>query len=515
MRWTSRSQTGVELGKDFFLDGLRESYDAVVLCLGYEGGLDILEGTESFGRSARDTLGVDPLTLETAIPKVFAAGDTTSGPSTVIQSLSMGRRAAESVDLMLRAQDLREGRKLPVPPKPLWTLEIDESERASRERSPVMLTPYNEAMTEAEVLEEGKRCLDCVCGLCVDDCEFLTKFCDKSPKELARMIKAGIELPDTLQMTFSCNVCSLCERVCPENLDTGKMLLAARQEAQKKVGSRPQHKPIVSYWKAGVAGMFSMVMPEPGRQKAKRLFFTGCALPAVMPNHAISVYNALRKHYPGTGVVMLCCGAPVELIGMEEEHHMNVEMLTRMAESVGAEELLPACPDCAHALTESMPEFKITPVWELLADAWDPPRKREGATVSIHDSCKAAHMPNLHDAVRTLINKGGAEIDEVEYNREMGRCCGFGGMIYPIDAELSQKVTQRRANESEHPMVTYCAGCRMALKGCGKESIHLLDLLYEDDWKKKANAAPPGALGRYANRLMTKWRFKRLKPLTA
>ena len=64
-------------------------------------------------------------------------------------------------------------------------------------------------------------------------------------------------------------------------------------------------------------------------------------------------------------------------------------------------------------------------------------------------------------------------------------------------------------------MITYCAGCRMALAGCGKESIHILDFLLSPDWQTAARAKPPGALGRYANRLKTKWAFKRLRPLGA
>jgi hypothetical protein len=64
-------------------------------------------------------------------------------------------------------------------------------------------------------------------------------------------------------------------------------------------------------------------------------------------------------------------------------------------------------------------------------------------------------------------------------------------------------------------MITYCAGCRMALTGCGKEAIHILDFLLSADWQKSLRAKSPGSIGRYANRLRTKWAFKRLRPLGA
>jgi hypothetical protein len=88
-------------------------------------------------------------------------------------------------------------------------------------------------------------------------------------------------------------------------------------------------------------------------------------------------------------------------------------------------------------------------------------------------------------------------------------------MIYPVDPGLSQRISRRRGDESSLPMVTYCAGCRMALAGCGKEAIHILDFLLCPEWQNATRAKAPGSLSRYANRLKTKWALKRLRPLGA
>ena len=64
-------------------------------------------------------------------------------------------------------------------------------------------------------------------------------------------------------------------------------------------------------------------------------------------------------------------------------------------------------------------------------------------------------------------------------------------------------------------MVTYCAGCRMALASRGKASVHILDLLLAEDWEKRARSKPTGGLARYSNRLRTKLAFRRLRPLKA
>lgn len=505
-------RTGVEVGRDVTLDQLRGEFAAVLLLVGFGGARAMMRrGAEGVG--PRGTLEVDPLTCETSLEGVFAGGDAVSGPATVVYSMALGRRAAESADRYLTGRDLREEREPVLPGRLLWTLDVTEEERKKRERTPMMLVPANPPMTEEEVLEEAARCLDCECGLCVKDCEFLAKHCS-SPKELARRIRAGVGVPETLAMAYSCNVCSLCATVCPEDLDTGRLLIEARRRAvEDGVGPLPVHKGIVSYWKAGVGSMFTLAMAEPGRRSSKRLFFTGCALPAVAPRHTVAVYDELRRSFPGTGVLMFCCGAPVELLGMEEEFQQTRQGILEAAERIGAEELVAACPDCTHTLKESFPELAVTTVWELLDGAWQPPRKREGQVVSIHDSCKARHEPGLHRAVRNLIEAGGGAVEDIEYNGERARCCGFGGMIYPVDPELSQAITRRRAAESPLPQVTYCAGCRSAIAGVGKPAIHILDFLLEKDWSSKASAKPTGSVARYWNRLRSKWAFKRLRPL--
>ncbi len=506
-------RTGVDVGTTPTLKELRTEFDAVVLLVGYAGARRVAGVDPELGRSERGTFVVDPLTCETEFEGVFAGGDAVSGPATVITALALGRRAAESADRFLGGRDLRSGREMPLPARLLWGLEVSEEERRARVRQPVMLTPAVEPLSEEEVLSEGERCLDCECGLCVEDCEFLAAAC-RSPKDLARKVLAGFADPETLKMVYSCNICSLCETVCPENLDTGAMLIEARREAVRKgLGPLPVHKGIVGYFNAGVGKTFTLIRSEPGRLRSKRLFFTGCALPAVAPGHTQTIYEELRRYYPGTGIMMYCCGAPVELLGMDDRFEAARREILRQAETLGTEELIPACPDCAHTLRENIPELKVRTVWELLEGVWQPPVLREGTTVAVHDSCKARHQLDVCSSVRTLLKAGGAEVEEIEYDGEKARCCGFGGMIYPVDPELSRRVSSRRGDESEAPMVTYCAGCRMALAGVGKPSIHILDFLLEPDWQSKARAKPPGGLSRYLNRLRTKWAFKRLKPL--
>jgi Fe-S oxidoreductase len=294
------------------------------------------------------------------------------------------------------------------------------------------------------------------------------------------------------------------------------MLEEARREAVRRGSGPPApHKPTIEFYRAGIGPTFRLLMPEPGRSRSKRLFFPGCTLPAQAPKHTLTLYDELRRRHPGTGVMMHCCGAPAGRLGMEESLLENAAEIRRQAESVGAEELVTACPECQWVLAATLPGLSVRNAWEMLAGEWHPPRLREGAAVAVHDSCLARREAGLHAAVRRLLESAGGTVREVDYSASKTRCCGHGGMLRAIDPELFRDIAKRRTGESSLPWVTYCADCRSALQASGAPVIHLLDFLLEPDLERTLQDPPPGRLARYANRLKTKWAFRRLAPIGA
>ena len=57
------------------------------------------------------TFDVDPVTLQTSIPWLFAAGDAVLGPQTVAKAVYQAKQAAESIRRFLEGEDLRAGRE--------------------------------------------------------------------------------------------------------------------------------------------------------------------------------------------------------------------------------------------------------------------------------------------------------------------------------------------------------------------------------------------------------------------
>jgi glutamate synthase (NADPH/NADH) small chain len=135
-------------------------------------------------------------------------------------------------------------------------------------------------------------------------------------------------------------------------------------------------------------------------------------------------------------------------------------------------------------LKENLPEIKLKSIYEIMVEIGPPnPIKVEDWVFSLHDSCTARWEKNLQDSVRGLIKKLNYEIEEVEYSRDKARCCGMGGMIPFVDFELAAKITKKRVNEFHFDIITYCAACREAF-ALEKPSIHILDLIFNPDWKK-------------------------------
>ena len=58
---------------------------------------------------------------------------------------------------------------------------------------------------------------------------------------------------------------------------------------------------------------------------------------------------------------------------------------------------------------------------------------------------------------------------------------------------LAQKMTAFRLPEATRPLVSYCATCRAVLAAAGRDSLHLLDLVFNPGWQT-AQTAPPRRL---------------------
>ena len=116
------------------------------------------------------TVNVDPETLATNRPGVFAGGDVVTGPNTVVDAIAAGKRAATVIDRYLLGESLVQPRKPRLPEKYVEPL-IPEGDGTPSQRvtTPRMAIPARRrsfaevetAFSPAEAAREARRCLRC------------------------------------------------------------------------------------------------------------------------------------------------------------------------------------------------------------------------------------------------------------------------------------------------------------------------------------------------------------------
>ena len=127
--------------------------------------------------NSNGTVAADPLTLQTAVPYVFAAGDAASGASDITRAVGQGRRAAHMIDRWLRAEPLggfEMDDALPLVEKAkvlarqtVFTHSKSNGSADAVAASKLTFAEVEAPMTEAEALAGSSDCLDCgVCSEC-------------------------------------------------------------------------------------------------------------------------------------------------------------------------------------------------------------------------------------------------------------------------------------------------------------------------------------------------------------
>src|SRR5207245_3144690 len=166
--------------------------DTIIMAIGQAPRLDFFTPEDKVELSPRGLIAVNPQTLMTSAPGIFAGGDCVFGPRLIIDSVADGKRAAIGIDEYLR------GNKHPEP-----IIEVEVFKRHSMpldflniNRQPIPMLPLDRrtGMTEVEIgydeqtsMEDAQRCLQCwvnalfegseedgtlciLCGGCVDVC---------------------------------------------------------------------------------------------------------------------------------------------------------------------------------------------------------------------------------------------------------------------------------------------------------------------------------------------------------
>jgi ferredoxin len=224
--------------------------DACVLAIGQKADLEFLKPEDGVETTPAGTVRVDPATLATSAPGVFAGGDAAFGPRNLIEAVANGKLAARSIHELL-AQD-----RAPIE----VTLDIEKIptrdyrmlagfEILDRETPPTLDLGRRTGIAEVETgydapaaVRQAARCLVChvqtiydpelcvLCSRCVDVCP---EYClaivpfdslDLPAAERAELVARaeanGLPLSAMIKDDDRCIRCGLCAVRCPTDAMT-------------------------------------------------------------------------------------------------------------------------------------------------------------------------------------------------------------------------------------------------------------------------------------------------------
>ncbi|GER87718.1 hypothetical protein KDW_18800 [Dictyobacter vulcani] len=165
-----RRQPEPVLGTEFDL-----AVDTVLVAIGEAPDPSFLPDGTSIGVTTWGGLLINPTTLATGAPGVFAAGDVTSGPTDIIHAAAHGRKAARSIHAYLRKLSPLALAELPddefqtastLPADGQITLDLRPTPRVvmplrNKQAAHDRTLEFAKGLTEGQARQEASRCLRC------------------------------------------------------------------------------------------------------------------------------------------------------------------------------------------------------------------------------------------------------------------------------------------------------------------------------------------------------------------
>ena len=407
------------------------------------------------------------------------------------------KKAALTADRLAQNLDPRSMRGTEDPFESRLYTDLDEAKALTRIRS------SGDRYTEAEAAEEARRCIQCHCEECMKSCAYLEHY-KKYPGLLAREIYNNTQIimgdHQLNKPMNACTLCGQCTAVCPNGFDMARVCASARRNmvSTDKMPLAPHEFALMDMLFSNGDAFLSRL--QPGKEQCRFVFFPGCQAAAVAPATVRAAYLDLCARLSGGVALMLgCCGAICDWAGRYEMQDSTRAFLLSELSKLGDPVIIAGCPTCRKELSE-LTGREVKGIWEILDEIGLPDgAKGMDRPAALHDACGARGDARTQETVRRLAEKLGVTLTETPYSGDRAPCCGYGGLTAYANPEVADEITQKALSRSDAPYVSYCMACRDRFARQGRESRHLLELVYGTD-----AGSPPDISEKRWNRLSLK-----------
>jgi len=286
---------------------------------------------------------------------------------------------------------------------------------------------------------------------------------------------------------FRCTLCGNCQEACPVGIHLKDLWLSLRQDMVHS-GQYPKKIDMIRDNLAEEHNVFAEDNeeradwvedmddpPDHGfiREQAEIVYFTGCTAAYFPLAQKIPIAFAEILDKSGVDFTLLgedewCCGFPMMGAGLKDMFEAFMEHNLSVIREKGAREVLFSCPSCYAMWEEHYPnEFKKTHASQFLLDLirnGRVPLKELDLTVTYHDPCDLGRGTRVFDEPREVIQAiPGIRFVELPNHRENCVCCGGGGNLEMVDAQLSARIADQKIQEilgtGADAVVTSCQQC--------------------------------------------------------
>ena len=407
------------------------------------------------------------------------------------------KKAALTADRLAQNLDPRSMRGTEDPFESRLYTDLDEAKALTR------IPKSGDRYTEAEAAEEARRCIQCHCEECMKSCAYLEHY-KKYPGLLAREIYNNTQIimgdHQLNKPMNACTLCGQCTAVCPNGFDMARVCASARRNmvSTDKMPLAPHEFALMDMLFSNGDAFLSRL--QPGKEQCRFVFFPGCQAAAVAPATVRAAYLDLCARLSGGVALMLgCCGAICDWAGRYEMQDSTRAFLLSELSKLGDPVIIAGCPTCRKELSE-LTGREVKGIWEILDEIGLPDgAKGMDRPAALHDACGARGDARTQETVRRLAEKLGVTLTETPYSGDRAPCCGYGGLTAYANPEVADEITQKALSRSDAPYVSYCMACRDRFARQGRESRHLLELVYGTD-----AGSPPDISEKRWNRLSLK-----------
>jgi len=336
--------------------------------------------------------------------------------------------------------------------------------------------------TREGAMAEANRCIQCHCDECIKGCAYLQHY-NKFPRVLTREIynNVSIIMGDHMmnKPINACSLCGQCSVLCPNGYDMAEICHLARQNMvfTGKMPLAPHEFALMDMLFSN--GEAFLCRKQPGYENCKYVFFPGCQATAIAPATVRAAYLDLCGRLEGGVALMLgCCGAICDWAGRYEMHEDTVKFLNEKMAELGNPTIIAGCPTCKKELS-THETVDIRGIWEVLEEIGLPEKaKRLDKPIAVHDACGARGDHETQESIRRIAESLGCIVEDTLYSGDKSPCCGYGGLTQFTNREVAKKMTDKCLERSDLPYLSYCMACRDRFAREGRESMHLLELVY-------------------------------------